>query len=1024
MENKEIFVESPTGSGKSYQTALNCLFLCTMQNKPCIIATSSKILVDQYIYQLEKIYNETTIKGVKLSDTLISIVKHTKDYPLTSGALIEYFSKGKVIIVTVHSYLQYLDDFMTPSLFNSLINIFAPICNIRIDEGDVMLKNFYTSYPALTCYVRQLDSMRRANNPYYTKTWKNYSNVDDVIKIKQEGYEKLPSGSSGFYNINKLSSKEDNKENNLNFFKELPEYEDKHKEYSEDLKLILNENLKNNKFFSYPLGEYFISKKVAEDLNSKTYLLEINELIKKKYVLQEINIRMQNNVSLALVAIYDKIDPRKKDTLNAEYVKYLNSTNKDINIYNTIVKQLKETFVNSFTFLKMNLINDDKIKLKEHLKYCFQYYENYLPNKEYLFEIITFDKANDAFFKKILTSSECLLIYYFPGGLTADIEFNLTSHKNKQFNISIQNIKDKKFYSKSSFFEYAKNGSQHKNLIKEIMKVYNKNNKRSLFEYNEEIDLSSNNEGINEGENYKVNSFEIKKDILINSEKLSEKIKNSIYHDGEFIFSKNQEVINFSILLKKYENNYLLPFGMEIYLKNFIGLQQLTKGEIYYLSANFSQHNIVIHEEMNEAFCKYLECSKIKTKFTSIKSNVRCIDKLYILQSENVLFINSINKEFYQAFWENFFCKFYFRFSKKTKNIGMIAFPSQKKLLNFFSYFNFKKYVSMIMEGNEYVPQTVNQEGFDISKYSNKSILESKKAIQMLSIFSSITTGLNLPTLFYLHLSLNNFKPNKLNYPHSIKINNKYIKTDFFTIVESLIQIIGRLTRYKDSETYKVRFIDCKNVGPFIDMPLFSHLLPKLKDSFNVITFVKLEKYEKMVFSIKNSRNLKKYLSFYNNKIKEKNEDTLSLKQLGLYFSDFKIELIWFLKKNNHFSKKRSQYLFNKILLKYLKKCRLFAVKFILAEIYYKIIETKGNEDTLVLKKSFSFVLKNSFIKKIDAYSNLYEIFEIKVNHLKTIKSFSLNEFKENFKDELSDNVININIKNILPLYQIDLKHF
>jgi len=77
--NKETIIQAATGQGKSYQTALNALFLAVMQTKLVIISTSTKILVDQYITELEKIsdkkiysiLNEIKQKSAVYSDSYV-----------------------------------------------------------------------------------------------------------------------------------------------------------------------------------------------------------------------------------------------------------------------------------------------------------------------------------------------------------------------------------------------------------------------------------------------------------------------------------------------------------------------------------------------------------------------------------------------------------------------------------------------------------------------------------------------------------------------------------------------------------------------------------------------------------------------------------------------------------------------------------------------------------------------------------------------------------------------------------------
>jgi hypothetical protein len=359
--------------------------------------------------------------------------------------------------------------------------------------------------------------------------------------------------------------------------------------------------------------------------------------------------------------------------------------------------------------------------------------------------------------------------------------------------------------------------------------------------------------------------------------------------------------------------------------------------------------------------------------------------------------------------------------SKKKNNIkntGIIAFPSQKKLKTFFNYFNFKDYVSMVIEGNEYNSQSVNSEHFNIKKFSNQNIVDSKVAIQMLSIFSSITVGLNLPQLFFLHVSLNNYKPNKLNYSNCVKINDRYINIDFYNIIESLIQVIGRLTRAHKDETYTCRVLHSLNTSPYLDFTLFGILIPHLKKSFKKINIIQLKKYEEMVFIIKNSRSLKKYLSFYNTKLNTKNN--INLKNLGKSYSNFKISLIWLLKNKHKFTQKRFNFLFNLILLKYLKSCRLFATKIIICEIYHKL--AKETDDILTYSQFYK-IKKHSFLIKINAYEDLYNIIELSYNIFIVSKQNTFDDFIF-FSKQFNDNIINKHLNDLLDYYMLEITEF
>jgi hypothetical protein len=112
---------------------------------------------------------------------------------------------------------------MTPSLFNSLINIFSPICDITIDEGNYIMDK--------------------------------YKKVQDAILIKDEGFEKKQKQSSGFYEISKMYRQKDNVKNNIFF--------PKHIFNNEELEIKLNYEILNSELFPNLLQNNFKCKKVC-----------------------------------------------------------------------------------------------------------------------------------------------------------------------------------------------------------------------------------------------------------------------------------------------------------------------------------------------------------------------------------------------------------------------------------------------------------------------------------------------------------------------------------------------------------------------------------------------------------------------------------------------------------------------------------------------------------------------------------------------------------------------------------------
>lgn len=686
---KEILVQSPTGSGKSFQTAMNCLFRATVQNKPVIIATSSKILVTQYIDLLEYIYKNQEVNGVKLSDCLISIVQHTRDNSLTNAELMEFFTNGKCIIVTVHSYLHELDKFCTPNLFNSLLNVFATVLNIRVDEGNVLFNKLQSSDPIAKNFVREHDSLRIPSNNHYIKGWKSKNNAADVISIRLEHFEKRAVSASGGYKIQANVKERDTTPLALSFNQTLDEGKSK---------LLIGRASEGDKVIDFSPEVEFTYEDVWSGQNYRIVRVGVPKKIKCEYFLKNYLIKMQNHVSLVLAQMYDREDPRARTRLTKEYAKYYYSSQKDETVLNSIINELKDMFCNKY-IENMPLPKEDKELLKKELVNMFEYYENFLLFKESPFAIYSYETANEALLNKFLTASEWLLLYYFPRCLICEIEFDIVSLKNKKFLITASEFKDNPVYSPTDFFNYCKNKDRYANLSKKILIQYNKNNK--LGKKNNTDDMSDSEDVTSNLETIGVN---LNNNIIINSDKLGEKDRDSILRERKY---GENEILNegkskFTLLLKKSEDKEFFPYGIESVCKNAIDLQNLTKGDLYYLSAKFTAHNLLIHTKHNRDYCEFLNIKLIDQIKLLCTDNQRKINKLFILQSTNELFQQGVSKQFFEKFWTNFIYRFYILFSqkrgKRVRNTGIFALPSQKKLELFFNYFNFKQYVSMVRD--------------------------------------------------------------------------------------------------------------------------------------------------------------------------------------------------------------------------------------------------------------------------------------------------------------------------------------
>ena len=255
--------------------------------------------------------------------------------------------------------------------------------------------------------------MRIPTKKDYAKNWKSYENYEDAISIKQEGFEKIKTTSSGFYSICKKNNQINDKKLYCNFSTNI----------DEDNIIKINND---DEFLTIKDCDLSFTP-VYENHNSKTFQLNVSSSIKKVFFLDNFAERIQNHVSLVLQHMCEIINIREKSTAINNFVRYTKSEKQDVELYNSIVEKLKNIFINTYVDDYIITSSDNKIKLKEHLKWFFYYYELNLKKKNSLFEIIVYKTANWAIFNKIISSSECLIIYYFPKCLIAKVKFELTS---------------------------------------------------------------------------------------------------------------------------------------------------------------------------------------------------------------------------------------------------------------------------------------------------------------------------------------------------------------------------------------------------------------------------------------------------------------------------------------------------------------------------------------------------------------------------------------------------------------------
>lgn len=355
-------------------------------------------------------------------------------------------------------------------------------------------------------------------------------------------------------------------------------------------------------------------------------------------------------------------------------------------------------------------------------------------------------------------------------------------------------------------------------------------------------------------------------------------------------------------------------------------------------------------------------------------------------------------QKFYESFWNHFVEQFYNNFVKgkprEDQRYGFIALPSNKKVNFFFKYLNFKDFISKIIGNEEIEFVNYHDSNLQIKKFDSQSVFNRQTAMQMFSVFSSPAIGINVPHVFYLNVSINNYHPSHVEYEQAYLINDTFISAEYEIIINSLKQIQGRLTRRLEGEDQTIRIIELKKKPPKEGMCFFILYMNNLAQISNSINIINLEEYENLIFIILKSIKIKSILNIYNKYIKYDTNDDLDIDFLEEIFSEFKISLIKLLKSNVEVDQVKSKFFIisNEFLILVFK----FVDKVIITLFYQAFYLNKKDDKKIKtfsqIKQSLSIFSNSTFSQFFDKYSELYMI-------LKRSENESIDEFLETYND-------------------------
>lgn len=999
---KTLVIKSPTGSGKTYSLILNALYETFCFKKTSIIATKNKKLVDQIYLDCINLYQNQEVNGVKISTKKISIVKHTKENHLSKELLLDLFFKGEGIIITVHNYLVAFDDFYNVSFLNALSYMFPSLINIYVDEADYYLNNTYCSYSLIDTLTKHNDTLSKSTRFYLNQNWSETFSIEQAIKVFQPYYSKK----TGTENVSTI--KED-----------VPIFE----KYEQP---IIIENFDNNKPITIKLknvqqprqvDEIQLSKNNIkyESLTETKYILTVNPELKKNYQESKKEILIYNYLSTILNTIISIVDPRKSEEINSDFQKiiYLESDQKQ-DLLEELFKTLQWHVIFSYfeRFLFLNEI--EKKSFLEDFNNNFKIYRYMALSEKRLFNVKSIATGNECLLRLIYTSVEAYITFYYSHALMCTICLKNANENNNDYNFSILNVKEVKVKTKEILYETKYNSDKVKELIKSIKgKVLNKKKNNLVSDQGEDEEKNTLNENIYI-KNIKADFEELKK---IDINKFTKKEKKNILSELKYYFDNNtyledeeKDTDTVDVFLKIESPNEYAPFGAKIELHKDIDISRRLLGEVRVLtSANYDRNSLDIFSKFNKEFSKE-NSLLIKEIFKQKIKSERKIDKLYIFCNAFDFTNYQRKTEYIRKYW-HVFSKLFYEFFYKNKNLkdkkfGMVGLPSQKKVELFYKKMSFDNYVCYI-SGNDQ-NTTIELQNFNDLNYTrnfnpSQKINESN-SIVITSVFSTASIGLNMPHLFYLNVSLNNFKPKHTYSNVGIEINKRLVNPEYQTIQESLIQIIGRMTRFDEYSTNQVRILEIVKDPPLDNMLFFPVFITNLLKIFNNIYLISIEQQEEIFISLIYSKKFINYFNAYQREVLNNYVDPIKFEVCAEHFAEFKIDLIDLLKNNDQ--NENFNFLFKDCVKKYYKKIINIIYMGIIGQMYiYFCIDILKNNKKLTYSKfkdSMKLSRKEFFNDLYNYLQPFFDEFEnSKVNKETFLEIYNL--YKKESKFTLDD---------------------
>lgn len=966
---KALVIQSPTGSGKTYELILQALYNTFCFKKTSIISTKNKKLVDQIYNITLEIYRNQEIRDKKISDKKIFILKHTKDDHLSKDLILDLFVKGDGIIITVHNYLSAFDDFYNISFLNAISYTFPFLVDIYFDEGNFYIGNNYSTYTLNTAITKHNDTLVPGSKFYHNEDWSDLSDINDAIMIVRTNYSK----STGDDNISYIKENNNSLKTNIKTIElnTLAENGEKH--------ICFYDNNTEKFIDKIPLSKENLE---ISTKTSKKYLLNLNSNFKMHFKREKENILIYNYLSIVLKTILGMINPRKREELNGEFTKIIT------NLKGNNQEKLDTFFIKFNSFVKMSyfenylyLTEENKDSFYLEFDSIFEKYKEFAIDERRLFNIVSIDNGSESLLRLIYTSHKSFVTNYYSYALICNIELIKISGREESYEIKITGVKETPIDNEIVLYKLKKNTDKIKNIINIIKQTCLKKD-NSLIQENQE-----NNEIVDDniGKEYtkhirtdfqKIKNFKVYNASETNKQKLHFELKKIF--ENYYIYNKeNEDKIEFEVFLKIENPSEAIPFGSKIEIIKDNDLSRRLMGERrIFVAANFDPNDLKTFDEINKNYSIEHNINIEELYLEKINSD-RKIDKLYIL-CNNLNYTSTFSKkDFLQTFWNNFAKGFYDTFDQnkplEEKKFGMIALPSNKKVSSFFNYMAFKNYMCYISANEQKTnPQLDNleDESYTRNFSPNQKLIQSGSLVTA-SVFSTASIGLNIPHMFYLFTSLNNHKPKHLHHTISVEINNKLTDPTFKVIYDSLIQIVGRMSREDPFSKNQIRILELQKHPPCEDMLFFHVFINHLLKVFKTIHLIDIEDYEILSFSLIRSKKLKLFFNIFHSSIKKDYTNNLSINICGKYLANFKISILNLLKNETY--SEDFNILFLNIIKKYYTEILNIALTGIIGQMYDYFCNSLKNKNK---KLTYSKFKESLALSKLPLYNNLYDYLE------------------------------------------------